>query len=412
MRQEIRTVPGTALGDTRAALRNIAAWNPRINAMLTVLGDDAERTAEDLDLAAERGEWAGLLHGMTISLKDNIDLAGQPSTAATKFLRHNVANRDAFVTERLKRNGAVIVGKANLHEWVFGPTSQSKHFGPCRNPWDVTRIPGGSSGGSGAAVASGMCIGSIGSDTGGSIRIPAALDGVAGLRPTVGRISCRGSIAVSAPFDTLGPLARRVSDVARIFAVIAGHDPEDPMSIDEPLPNFLPSLNEPVAGLRLGVMRRWFFEDLHPDLVPAVEAALAVYRDLGVEIVEIDLGDVERANALLAFTVVLADAYALHKDRLATNRGDFGEDILQRYDIGAKVTGAQYAEAMRWMEGWRHRLRGTFGQVDAIFSPTTPVPAPVADGLDFIETVRAVTRYTFAWSAAGVPALAVPCGFT
>jgi aspartyl-tRNA(Asn)/glutamyl-tRNA(Gln) amidotransferase subunit A len=253
---------------------------------------------------------------------------------------------------------------------------------------------------------------SIGSDTAGSIRLPASFNGVAGLRPSVGRVSRTGGIAVSAPFDAFGPLARRVDDVARVFAVIAGHDPQDPFSVDLPVPNFLPTLDDPVGGMRIGVMRRWFLDDIHPELKAAIEAAIGVFRELGVDIVELDLGDVERAQDMLAFRVVLADAYALHRERLSRRRADYGEDLHIRYGIGERVTGAEYAEALRWMEDWRHRLGAVFQGVDAILSPTTPGPAPAVAGLEYGSAIRSIPRFTSVFTSAGVPSLAVPCGFT
>jgi aspartyl-tRNA(Asn)/glutamyl-tRNA(Gln) amidotransferase subunit A len=405
--------PGDSASErTQAAIANIRRWNPVVNSMITVTADEALQRAEELDRAAASGGYVGLLHGVTISLKDCIDMEGVRTTGASRILASNVAGADAFVTARLRANGAVIVGKDNLHEWVFGPTSQSRHFGPVRNPWNLNCIAGGSSGGSGASAACGMCVGAIGSDTGGSIRIPAAFNGVAGLRPTLGRVSNAGSLHVSRAFDTLGPLARRVSDVARIFAAIAGHDPRDVMSVDQPLPNFLPCLGERVEGLRIGVMRRWFFEGLDPEVEHAMEQGLEAFRELGVEIVELDLGDVEQSQALVAFGVMVADAFQLHAEQIRERSADYGEDVLARLRLGESVSGSRYAEGMRWMEAWRHRLRGVFSTVDAIFTPTTPIPAPRADGRDFFDSIRQITRFTYPWSAAGVPALAVPCGFT
>jgi len=404
--------PPSALERTEAALRACDLWNPSLKAMISTMPDAARRRAAELDEAAARGEWQGLLHGMPISLKDNIDCAGEITTGGSIILKDNRANRDAAITARLRSAGAVIIGKANLHEWCFGPTSQSKHYGPVRNPWNTACIPGGSSGGSGAALAAGIGEGSIGSDTGGSVRIPSAFNGVSGLRPTRGRISNRGSLGVSAPYDTLGPMARRVSDVARIFAVVAGYDDEDPISVDRPVPNILARLDDPVRGLRLGVMRRWFFDGLHPDLERALDAALATFRDLGVEIVEIDLGDIERAQSQLGFKILLADAYALHKEQIASRREDYGEDVLERFAIGAAVTGAEYADALRWKESLFRRLEKTFRSVDVIFSPTAPGPAPRADGAGFIETIREITRYTYPWAFFEGPSLAMPCGFT
>ena len=400
---------------TRQALASIDAWNPSTKAMLTVTAEAALATASDLDKKQANGDWCGLLAGMTMSIKDCVDVAGVVTTAGSKILAGNVSNRDAFIVERLKRAGAVIVGKANLHEWVFGPTSQSTHYGPVRNPWDTARIPGGSSGGSGASLAAGMCVGSIGSDTGGSIRIPAAFCGVAGLRPSIGRISCRGSIPVSAWFDTVGPMAKRVSNVARIFSVIAGHDPEDPISEDRPVPNVMADLDRPVAGLRIGVPRRWFFDGLAPELTKALDDAIARYRSLGVQIVEIDLGDVERSHELLAFKVLLADAYNVHKERLETRPDDFGRDVYTRAMLGKDVKGHEYAAALRWNEVFKQRLRQVFGKVDAILTPTLPFGAPTAEaglqGEAWFTAIRQITRFTYCWSFAGVPALSVPCGF-
>jgi aspartyl-tRNA(Asn)/glutamyl-tRNA(Gln) amidotransferase subunit A len=403
---------GGALPETNKALANIEKFNPVVNAMISVCAEAALARARELDDAAAEGRWCGLLHGMTVSVKDNVDVAGMATTAASGILRDNIASSDSFVVQRLLRNGAVIVGKANLHEWVFGPTSQSRHFGPVRNPWNTAHVSGGSSGGSGASVAAGMCVASIGSDTAGSIRLPAAFNGTAGLRPTVGRISSSGSLPVSAPFDTLGPLARRVSDVARVFAAIAGHDPHDPISVDRPVPEFLATLSEPVRGLRLGIQRRWFFEGLHPDIASAMERAIEVFSRLGVELVDIDLHDVENAQENLTFTVIPSDAMNLHAPRIASRAADYGDDVLMRMRIADRVTGVRYAQSLRWMEGWRHRLRGVFGKVDAILSPTTPEPAPSAEGLDFAEAIRRIPRFSCAWPAAGIPSLAVPCGIT
>jgi aspartyl-tRNA(Asn)/glutamyl-tRNA(Gln) amidotransferase subunit A len=257
-----------------------------------------------------------------------------------------------------------------------------------------------------------MCVASIGSDTAGSIRLPASFNGVAGLRPTVGRISSTGALPVSPPFDTLGPLARRVSDVARIFAAIAGHDPQDPISQDQPMPNFLATLNEPVKGMRVGIMRRWFYDDLDADIAAAMENAIEAYRSLGVEFVDIDLVEPEQAQQNLTFTMVPADAMRLHAARIAERASDYGADVLMRMRLGEKVSGMQYAASMRWMENWRHRLRGVFRGVDAILSPTTPATAPASQGLDFGQAIRKIPRFSCVWPIAGIPSLAVPCGIS
>ena len=402
----------TAHSRVQHALSQIKRWNPSINAMLNVTSTDALACAQHIDALTSHGEWPGLLGGVTVSLKDNIDWVGTPTTAASIILKDNRPLHNAFIVDRLLKAGAVLTGKANLHEWVFGPTSQSLHFGPVKNPWNLKCFAGGSSGGSGASVAAGMSVVSIGSDTGGSIRIPAAFNGLAGLRPTIGRISRSGSVAVSARFDSLGPLARRVSDVARTFEVIAGHDPSDAYSIDRPVPSVMHRLNDPVKGMRIGVMKRWFFDDIHPDLKLSLEKAISIYRELGVDIVDIDLGDVENAQQMLGFRIILADAYALHEKQLALRRKDYGQDLLIRYDIGKNVTGAQYAEALRWIENFQLRLEPVWRSVDAMLHPTVPFPAPEVSGMDYSNAIRAIPKFTSVFAAAGTPALALPCGFT
>lgn len=402
----------TAQHRVQHALSQIERWNPVINAMLTVTPTEALASAKRIDDLTHHQEWIGLLGGVTVSLKDNIDWVGTPTTAASVILKDNRPTRNAFIVDRLLKEGSILTGKANLHEWVFGPTSQSKHFGPVKNPWNLKCFAGGSSGGSGASVAAGMSVVSIGSDTGGSIRIPAAFNGLAGLRPTIGRISRSGSVAVSARFDSLGPMARRVSDVARTFEVIAGHDPSDAYSIDRTVPSVMRRLNDPVKGMRIGVMKRWFFDDIHPDLKISLDKAIRLYRELGVEIVDIDLGDVENAQQMLGFRIILADAYAMHQEQLALRPQDYGQDLLIRYDIGKNVTGAQYAEALRWIENFQLRLERVWQSVDAMLHPTVPFPAPEAVGMDYGSAIRAIPKFTCVFAAAGSPALALPCGFT
>lgn len=406
--------PGLARQSVEQSLEATAQWNPLTNAILTPFGEQARRDADELDRRAASGDWPGLLYGMTVAVKDNIDVAGHQTTAGGVWLKDHVPEQDATVIRRLRQHGATLIGKANLHEGAFGPTSQNEHFGDCLNPWDQIRIAGGSSGGSGVAVATGMSAGALGTDTGGSVRIPASYNGICGLRPTHGLVSNHGTFPVSRAFDAVGPMARSVRDVARMLIAIAGFDSRDPLSIRTPGLNLLDQLDGSCAGLRIGIMRRHFFEGLDPELESALEDALRIFRDLGMEPVDVDLGPVEDAKMHMAFNMVVADAYALHRPRLETQRTLYGADLLKRYDRGAAVTGADYANAMRWMEDWRSRLAATFEDVDVILSPTTPTAAPVArDAADPVGTVRNdITRYTFCWAFAGVPTLALPCGYT
>jgi aspartyl-tRNA(Asn)/glutamyl-tRNA(Gln) amidotransferase subunit A len=405
--------PGAARKATESALAAIDAQNDILHGMLTVTADAALAEADRLDRARATGEPTGPLYGFTVALKDNVDVAGVRTTAASPFLADNVATRDAFIVSRIKAAGGVIVGKANMHEWAIGPTGRSTQVTPAANAWNPDHVPGGSSSGSGVTVAAGMCDLAIGSDTGGSVRLPAALNGVTGLRPTLGLVSNRGSWPVSPAFDTLGPMARSAADVARLLGVIAGHDRDDPWSVKADFADPVEGLKGGIEGLRVGVPRRWFWEQLHPDMAAAGEAMLERLRELGAVVTDIDLGDGTLSQELVAFNIILVDACEVHRERLERHRDRFGKDLLARLDIGLARSGVEYAHALRWVETWRHHLRGIFGKVDVIAMPTTPGPAPkIADDRDYLDKVRALVRNTYAWSAWGGPSLSVPCGFS
>jgi aspartyl-tRNA(Asn)/glutamyl-tRNA(Gln) amidotransferase subunit A len=396
---------------TAAALARIEACNPWLNAVITVMGDEARADASAIDARAARDGRMPPLRGMPVLLKDNIDVAGVRTTVASDFFRDHVPDADASVVTRLRAAGAVIVGKANLHEFVLGATGQSHHFGPCVNPWDAARVPGGSSSGSGVAVAARMCIAAIGSDTGGSIRNPAAFNNVVGLKPTHGRVSSRGSFAVSPPHDVLGPLACRVSDVAAVFDAIAGHDAADPTSEPRAFTPVGPKLGRGVKNMTIGIPRAFYYEDLDPGVAAAVEEAIAVLRALGMRTVEVTLDEAERAWHLCSRVLVMTDAAALHKERMETESQRMGRDVFARVAQGREVSGMQYADALRFREAWRVRVREAFAVCDAIITPTCPFPAPrIADAADMGDTSNMINRMNFTWSLAGVPALSVPCG--
>ena len=261
--------PRASSARVEACLAAIDTWQSRVNAMVTVTEDAARVEAAAADRAESEGRWLGLLHGMPMVIKDNLDTAGVRTTAGSLFFKDHIPNRDATVVAKLKRAGAVIVGKCTMHEVAFGVRSYNPVTGQARNPYDLTRVPGGSSGGSGIAVATGMVEAALGTDTGGSIRLPAAICGITGLRPTSGRVSSQGCLPVSLSHDTIEPMAASALDCARIFAVIAGFDDQDPTSKARPLENFLPSIDERIAGLRIGVPRNHYLEGGSPDVVAA-----------------------------------------------------------------------------------------------------------------------------------------------
>ena len=264
----------SAVETTRRCLDNIVRLNETVNAFITVMPEQALADAAEVDAAMGRGEWPGLLAGMPISIKDCIDVAGVPCTNGSLFFSNYVPNKDAPVVKRLRQAGAIIVGKTNLHEFAYGSTTQNPHFGPTRNPWDLDRIPSGSGGGAAAALATDMCVGAVGSDTGGSVRTPAAVNGVCALRPTVGAIPMSGSKTQLCPaIDTVGPMARSVVDLARMFAVMAFYDDDDPTSVRHVWDEILVRLDDGIQGLRIGLPSNYFFEELAPGIGEAVKHA-------------------------------------------------------------------------------------------------------------------------------------------
>ncbi|KQP14221.1 amidase [Pseudorhodoferax sp. Leaf267] len=397
---------------TARQLEQARRHNPQLRAMISLDEAGAMGAAQQADAAQERGEWLGLLHGMTVSVKDNIDIAGQASSAGASFLADNIATADAPVVERLRKAGATIVGRANMAELAFGSRSLSTVGGQCRNPWNPERIPGGSSGGSAVSVAAGMCTGSLGTDTGGSVRLPASLNGVAGLRPTHGRIPIRGVVPVSEHNDSVGPLARRVTDVARLFAVLAGYDAADPTTVDLPVPHVLTTLNDGIAGRRIGIPRQHYFEQLEAGVGEAVMAAAHHLERAGAVLVDVDLPLAGEAH-IHQTHAVFADVCHVFHQQLTHNPQAINAATYERMRNGLDFTAVQYAEAMAFRNRWRLQLRGVFAQVDMLLSPTTPAGAPlIEDGNNLLEATRAVTRNTYAGALAGIPGLSVPCGFT
>jgi len=400
------------LTQAEAQLERAVRFNPQLNALIAITKADALESARRADAAAASGLSLGLLHGITLAVKDNIDTAGVATTAGAAFLRDRIPNADAPVVERLRRAGAVIIGKANMAEVAFGSRSFSAVGGQCRNPWNPDHSPGGSSGGSAVSVAAGMCTGSLGTDTGGSVRLPACFNGVSGLRPTSGRVPNRGVLPVSESNDTVGPLARRVQDVARIFAVIAGYDPGDPYSEDVPLDNFLPKLGDGIAGRKIGIPRNHYFTALGPGVGEAVMAAAQVLEAQGAILVDVDGPMAGEAHAQ-ASRSIFSDACFTFHDRLLNDPGSFTPSVYERMRTGLAITGVEYAAAMAFRFRWKRSLRHLFDSIDLLLSPTAPTGAPpIEDGASLLEATKAVTQNTYAGAYASIPGLSLPCGFT
>lgn len=395
-----------------AQLETIARSNGTLKAFISTSETTARDEARAADQASAEGRWLGPLHGMTVSLKDNIDTAGHETTAGAAFYRGRVPNRDATVVQRLRSAGAVIIGKANLTELAWGTRSVSAVGGQTRNPWDTDHIPGGSSGGSGASVAAGMCTASLGTDTGGSVRLPASFCGVTGLRPTSGSVPNTGTIPVSRAHDTVGPVARNVVDVARLFAVIGGYDPEDPYSSPATLPNFLPTIHDGIQGKTIGIPNNHYFDNCDDDVVDAVRQAASILERQGARLVEIDVPMVEDAQEM-ATRIVFSDACSFHGERLRSAPESFSPDIYDRMSRGLAFSGTDYAEAMTFKLAWKNELRRIFRSVDLLLSPTAPVGAPpIEDGKSLYDSTRDLVRNTYCGALGNIPGLSVPCGFT
>lgn len=401
---------GSAVESVENCLRAIERFDQQLCVTITVMADEARTAAARCDEAAAEGRWLGVLHGMPVAVKDNIDTAGVRTTSGSAFLSDRVPDADSFVVRRLKAAGAILIAKVNLAEFAFGATTQNAHYGSCRNPWDPDRIPGGSSGGSGAAVAAGMAVGALGTDTGGSVRIPGSVNGLVGLRPTLGRVSNRGVTPVSESFDTVGPLAHRAVDVARLLAATEGYDPDDVTSVPGPADEVLPRLGRGIQGLRIGVPERFFFDDVDSQVKTVVGIAIEELERLGATVHEIAIEGAEEAQAQMQ-RMLYPDAAAFHEKRMAQAPHRFGKDVYARLELGPQTTSLEYAGAVAWRRRWLRELERCFRHVDLIATPTTPVAPPLVDGADMINTTHALTTLTYGWSMGDLPAVSVPCGF-
>ena len=395
----------------RACLDRVARHDRELGTFITLTADSALDEAKRADADLANGVDRGPLHGIPIALKDLYDTAGVRTTAGSRIFADRVPDRDSAVVEKLRSAGAVFLGKLNLHEWALGVTNQNPHFGPACNPWDTTRIPGGSSGGSAVAVASGFCFMSPGSDTGGSIRIPASLCGIAGLKPTYGRVSLRGAIALSWTLDHAGPLARTVGDLAIALGAIAGHDPLDPSSSDIPTDDYASGVEDGAKDVRVVIPTNHFFDDIDPEVDSAVREAARVLASLGANVTEIAL---PRAELLAPTqrTILLTDAAAAHREHLRERAADIGADVLTRLRTGQTFTGMDYAQARRDRDELRREWFALLREHDVILSPTTPIAAPPRDGEDAVAAAQRLTANTSPFNLTGLPAISLPCGFT
>jgi aspartyl-tRNA(Asn)/glutamyl-tRNA(Gln) amidotransferase subunit A len=385
---------------TRECLKTIERLDPALNAFITVTAQSAFAEAKEAEKEIQAGRWRGPLHGIPIGLKDLIDTAGVRTTAASAVYKERIPTKDADVVEKLRAAGAILIGKQNLHEFAYGGSSLISHFGPVRNPVDQDFVAGGSSGGSAAAVASGMCYAAVGTDTAGSIREPAALCGLVGLKPTYDLVSTSGIIPLSQSLDHVGPITRCVEDSAVVLNCIA-----------DTKANYRDSLRRDISEFVIGVPRRFFFYDLDADVARSVEQAIDEFRRIRATVRDTEL-PVSTDRTLQAY-----ESYAYHRDKVAASPELYQAETLRRIKSGERITEAQYQAALRELQKTRAEIANKFREMDVLVTPTTPAPAPRISDLSSDQALLRPTellllRNTRPVNVWGLPAISVPCGFT
>ncbi|PYT15358.1 MAG: Asp-tRNA(Asn)/Glu-tRNA(Gln) amidotransferase GatCAB subunit A [Acidobacteria bacterium] len=401
----LRAKKVSSLELTTDALRRIASANRRLNAFITVLEEEARARAQTCDEEIARGMDRGPLHGVPIAHKDLVLTKGIHTTAGSKLFSDFIPDHDADIVTKLNDAGVVLLGKTGLHELAYGITSNNPHFGAIHNPWDLDRIPGGSSGGSGAAVAADLVPMATGTDTGGSIRIPASFCGVAGLKPTYERVSRRGVLPLGLTLDHIGPLTRTVRDAAVAFHAMADHPS-----------GYVPPAQAYIRGLRIGLPQNYYFDRIDVEVHAAVRTAVQTAAALGATIVDVRVPDIDALN-VVGRVLLLSEAVSVLRPHLG-RRADFGTDVLALLDQGRLIPAADYLDAQRLRRIFIHEFSKLWTQADCVFTPATPIAAPkigqttVQIGAATDDTRLATTRFARGINVLGVPALAMPCGFT
>ena len=401
----------------RVLLERIETASEDLGAFITVTGERALEEAERVEQEISAGRYRGPLHGAPLGLKDLIYTEGVRTTMGSAFFKDYVPDYSATVALKLEEAGAVLVGKTNTHEFAYGPTGDRSYFGPTRNPHDTRRISGGSSGGSGAAVAANLLYGALGSDTAGSIRIPSALCGVVGMKPTFGRVSKHGVFPLSWTLDHLGPLTRTVEDNALLLTVLAGHDPKDPYSANMPAEDFARDLGRGVSRGVVGVPRDFYFDHVEEEVGERVREAIEVFVSLGAEVREVEIPHLRETLKAQRY-ILSSDAYAIHEERLNSEPEMFDDEVRERLLEGEKLKAHRYASAQQRKLLAKGEFERALGAVDVLLAPTVPIAATLIDQREvniggYEEPVRsAVTRLTGPANITGFPSLSVPCGST
>ena len=400
-----------------AHLARIEALEPTLNSFITLLPDQAMAAARQAEQEIQAGRYRGPLHGVPLGLKDLYYARDVRNTSGSRIFDDFVPDYDCTVGARFKEAGTILLGKLNLHQFAFGPTGENPDYGHMHNPWDPELISGGSSGGSGSASASGQCTLTMGTDTGGSIRIPSALCGLAGLKPTYGRLSRYGITVLSWSLDHPGPMTRTVEDCALVMNAVAGYDPNDPASANVPVPDYTGALTGDIRGLRVGVPKEYFEVPVDPQVEQAVRRAIEVLGEMGATVTEVSWPMYHQA-APISTAILMAEAAAYHSKLVRTHGSQMYPPVRTRIESGLFITAAEYLQAQRARTLFTHQSRDLFNDVDVLVGPMEPITAhkigasDVQVGETVMGSTPALTQYTRPFNLNGFPAITVPCGFS
>lgn len=410
----VRTRKISPIELTTAVLQQIDTFESEIGAFVSLLADSALDAARQAEQDIAKGNYRGVLHGIPITLKDLIHVRGVRTTAGTQSMSDFVSDIDATVVKRLVEGGAILIGKVQLDELAMGPTT-TYHFGVTRNPWDTTRLTWGSSSGSAASVAAGFCYASIGTDTSGSIRGPAAACGVVGFKPTYGRVSRHGIVPLSWSQDCVGPLTRTVTDCALVMSAIVGQDSHDATTLDCPPFDYAESLSDKIKGCKIGVPSQ-LMRDIDPEIANAVQKAIALFENAGAEICEFSFGYLDEARTARA-VIGLVEAAAAHHKILAHHSATLGPNVRMRLDVGSALLATDYIDALRMRSVFEREFHDATQHVDVIVTPTSPKPVPRFDEPPIFWSAEADAdressdRFRWVFNLVGAPAISLPCGF-
>lgn len=413
----IRNKEVSPLEVTRHILKRIEAVNPKLNAFITVLYEEALESASKAEKEIVTGEWRGPLHGVPIGLKDIIYTKNSRTTMGSEIYKDFVPDYNAGVVEKLKQAGAVIIGKLNTHQFAYGPTGDRSYFGAVKNPHDLTKMAGGSSSGSGAAVSAGLCYAALGTDTGGSVRIPSACCGIVGMKPTFGRVSKYGVYPLSWTLDHVGPMTRTVFDNAVMLNVLSGYDERDPYSVKAEEEDFTRMIRSGVKGSVIGVPSSFYFENLESEIERKIRKALEVFEGLGADIRMIDLPDMQNISLAQQITI-RSESFAVHRETLLMCPEQYDKEVRERLLLGKDIKAYEYVQSQQVKHFAQQEFRKVLGKVDVLVTPTLPILPPDLDQREVYikgncEHVRdALLRLTSPSNFIGFPSISIPCGFS